>query len=596
MTNLVHPNQQISLQMEEDMAGSNTSNASNAMDAAARVPLGVAHAPPRRPRAPSSWRLMVVGVCFVGAFAIVAGKLMFNTVPRTVSPAVAAPLAKTGGLETSPRASIVDRNGEILAYSLPFASLYANPQEVRDPVAAAKILRQALPQLKQASLVKALENKKREFAYLARHLTPKQHAAVLDLGIPGLYFRDEYRRIYPRGRLAAHAIGTVQKDHRGGLSGIEAFFDADLVSSPDLPLTLSLDMRVQNIVQEEILHAMERFNAIGGLGVMMDVRTGEILASVSLPDFDPNQMGTIDKDTQLNKVVGGRYELGSMYKLLTSAIALDMGLASETTQFDATKPIRLHGHKIDDFRGKYKWLSMREVLVHSSNIGAARMAEKVGIQAMARYFKSFGLLNKAGVELRESVNPLPWKHQQDLDAMTASFGHGISVTPLQFVTAIGAVANGGVLHRPTMLHVSNPAAVSGQRVLAAKTSERMRHLMRAVVVEGSGKNANSPYYHVGGKTGTALKAIRGGYSKDKRLSSFIGAFPIEDPRYIVMVSIDEPKGRKDTLGYATGGWVSAPAVGNIVERVAPMLGVPQSPREKLNGRNSIQTVAARVSR
>ncbi len=561
-----------------------------------RVSQGGRYDLPRRSRGPARWRLLTVGAVFAVAFAAVGGKLMLNAAPQTVSPANAAVLPDGGGREFSPRASIVDRNGELLAYSLPFASLYANPQEVRDPVTVAAKVRSVLPDLAQGELVQALENDRREFAYLARHLTPSQHAAILELGIPGLYFRKEYRRIYPRGRMAAHAVGTVQDDHRAGLSGIEAFFDADLASTPDLPLALSVDMRVQNIVYEELQKAIEKFDAIGGFGVMMDVNTGEVLASVSLPDFDPNRLSTLTEETRVNKVAGGVYELGSMFKLLTAATALDMAVATEQTKFDATKPIYTGGFRIADFRGEHRWLTMREVLVHSSNIGAARMAELIGTPGLVEHLDAFGLFTKAGIELNESTRPIVPQHWSDIYAKTASFGHGISVTPLQFVSAISAVSNGGVLHRPTLLKAPEGMEAGGKRVISAKTSARVRRLMRAVVVEGSGKAANSRYYHVGGKTGTAEKNIDGRYQRDKRLSSFIAAFPIEDPRYVLMLSVDEPKGRKDTLGFATGGWVAAPAVGQIVERVAPMLGIQKAPPEEKKTAQGLQTASISLSR
>lgn len=561
----------------------------------ARVTEGASYLPPRRLRGPARWRLLTVSAVFAMAFAAVGGKLMLNAAPRTVSPANAAVLPDGGGREFTPRASIVDRNGVLLAYSLPFASLYANPQEVRDPAAVAAALQQILPDLDGNDIVASLSNKKREFAYLARHLTPSQHSAILEKGIPGLYFRKEYRRLFPRGRLAAHVVGTVQEDHRGGLSGIEAFFDADLASAPDLPLALSIDMRVQHIVYEEVQRAIDRFEAVGGFGVMMDVTTGEVLASVSLPDFDPNRLETLTPETRVNKVAGGAYELGSMFKLLTASAALDTAAASEQTRFDATKPLYTHGFKISDFRGENRWLTMREVLIHSSNIGAARMAELIGTPNMVKYLDAYGLFDKAGVELNESTRPILPAKWSDIYAKTAAFGHGISVTPLQFVSAISAVANGGILRRPTMLKVPAGTETPGTRVISAKTSSRVRQLMRAVVVEGSGKAANSPFYHVGGKTGTAEKNVNGHYQKDKRLSSFIGAFPIENPRYVVMVSVDEPKGRKDTLGYATGGWVSAPAVGKIVERVAPMLGIEKAPPEPKKMQHGLQAASMRVT-
>jgi len=562
---------------------------------AERVSYGNFHEPLRRPRGPQRWRLAAAGAIFATAFAVVAGNLMLNAAPRTVSPAIAASLPEGGGREFTPRASIVDRNGELLAYSLPFASLYANPQEVRDATAVVDQLQQLLPSLDRQRVMAALANQNREFAYLARHVTPSQHAAVLDLGIPGLYFRKEYRRIYPQGSLTAHAVGVVQEDHRDGLSGIEAFLDPELVSAPEIPQDLSIDLRVQHVVREEVQRAIDKFDAIGGLGVMMDVTTGEILASVSLPDFDPNRLDTLTDESRINKVVGGRYELGSMFKLITAAAALDTGTASEVTQFDATHSLRVYGHRIADFRGENRWLTLREVLVHSSNIGAARMAEQVGTDTLVGYFDKFGLLGKAAVELNESAGPLLPKRWHDINAMTASFGHGISVTPVQFAAAAGALVNGGYLRRPTLFQMPPGSMTESARVISDQTSARMRRLMRAVVVEGSGKAANSRFYQVGGKTGTALKAEAGGYSDEKRLSSFVGAFPMDKPRYVVLVTVDEPKGRKDTLGFATGGWVAAPAVGQIVDRTGPMLGIPKS-KPGADKAKGLQTVAVRVER
>lgn len=560
-----------------------------------RVAFGGEHAPPRRLRGPQPWRLAAVSACFALAFTAVAGKLVLNAAPRTVSPAIAAQMPDGGMRELAPRASILDRNGEILAYSLPFASMYANPQEVRHPKRAVERLLKVMPDLDAENLIEGLSNQSREFVYVARHLTPQQHAAALELGLPGFYFREEYKRIYPHGRLAVHSVGTVQSDHRGGMSGIEAFYDADLVSDPDLPVRLSIDLRAQAIVREEMQKAIDRFEAIGGMGVMIDVTTGEVLASVSLPDFDPNQLSTISEDTQTNKVVGGRYELGSMFKLITASVALETGVASVNSQFDATKPIRMYGKTISDFRGEHRWLSMREVLVHSSNIGAARMAEKIGTETLVDYFGRFGLLERANIELRESASPLYPEVWRDINAMTASFGHGISVTPVQFIAAVGALANGGILYRPTMERLVDGAKTAGRRVISAETSAKVRDLMRAVVVEGSGKAANSRFYEVGGKTGTALKVVDGKYSDEKRLSSFVGVFPMQSPRYAVMVSIDEPKGRKDTLGFATGGWVAAPAVGQIIDRVAPMLGVPKK-RSNDGKDGALRTASVRIAR
>jgi len=538
---------------------------------------------PRRAKPLQKWRLAMVAGIFMAAFGLIGAKLVLTAIPGGVQSASAS-AHRDGPITTAPeyaaRAPIHDREGQILAYSLPMQSLYANPQEIRQVASIVTDLQSILPEIDPLALTINLSDTARRFIYVRRHLTPDEFDKVRRLGIPGLDFQREYRRIYPQGRLTAHVVGMTKRDHTG-LSGIELFLESELANTHDVPLELTIDVRVQHVVREALAAAIDRFDAKGGLGQVMNVHTGELLAMVSLPDFDPNRPDSVQEGAEFNQAVRGRYELGSMFKLITAATALDTGAASEISRFDASKPLEIDGHTIRDFRGEWRVLTMGEVLVHSSNIGAALIAQKIGKDRLLDYFSRFGLLSQPAIELDEAVGPLLPYRWSDATVATVAFGHGLSVTPVQFLAAIAAVANGGVLHRPTLLKVPANAELIGRRVITEATAKRMRPLMRAVVVEGSGKLADSRYYWVGGKTGTAQKVVNGRYNASKRLSSFVGVFPMEAPRYAVMISVDEPKGRGDTLGLATGGWVAAPAVGEIVDRIGPMLGVPLAKPDEL---------------
>jgi cell division protein FtsI (penicillin-binding protein 3) len=546
-----------------------------------------AFVPERQPRPAAGWRLGAISVGLAAAMVAIVGKLVVTAAPGTVPAANASAFAgeeRPMRIAPSdeeradlPRAKIFDRNGALLAFSAPVHSLYAHPSEVPDPQGTAAALAKAFPDLNEDQIAKRLTGSEGDFVYVARHMTPAQYFKALQLGLPGVRAKREYRRVYPQGPLTTHVVGQTRSDQTA-LSGIEAFYDADLVGDPESPMHLSLDVRVQSIVREEVQAQIDAYAALGGVGVVMDVHTGEFLGSVSLPDFDPNLSGKRNPEAEQNRVTNGVYELGSVFKPVIASIALDANVAKLDTKVDATHPIYVHGYTIKDFHARNRWLSMEEVLVHSSNIGAARLATEIGVDRLVHYLGRFGLLSRPSLDLHEVSTPFVPKRWQELDAMTTAFGYTLAVSPAQFVATFGALVNGGTLYSPTFVRLNNPETAQGTQVLRQETSAKVRAMLRQVVVNGTGGNADTHLYPVGGKTGTALKRTEDGTnSRDKRISSFVGTFPINNPQYVVFVMIDEPQERKVTGRYATGGKAAAPAVSRIVDRIAPMLGVkPQS--------------------
>ena len=468
------------------------------------------------------------------------------------------------------RADIVDRNGVLLATTLATPSLYANPKAVIDSRGAAHQLVQVLPDLNEGEVFAKLTSDK-SFVWLKRQLTPRQQDAVNRLGIPGLEFQDEDKRIYPDGNTLAHVVGYTGIDNKG-LAGIERGFD-DVLRGRHEPLALAIDLRVQAILRDEILGAMTEFTAIGGSGIIMNVNTGEVLALVSLPDFDPNDPGASPPDNLFNRITLGTYEIGSVFKIFTTAMALDLHVTSMTGGYDATHPIQIDGFTIHDDHAQGRWLSVPEIFMYSSNIGAAKMALDVGGERQRDFLGKLGLLKAPSFELPEIAAPSFPSTWQPINTMTIGFGHGISVSPLQIASAVSAVVNGGVLRPATLLKLPSGEAPAGRQVLSRQTSVELRKLLRLVVEKGTGKFAEAPGYLVGGKTGTAEKVSGRRYNTHSLISSFAGVFPIDDPQYFVMISIDEPHGNAKTFGNATGGWVAAPGVARTVERMAPLVGI-----------------------
>ncbi len=494
--------------------------------------------------------------------------------PATAQADAAAPAA----LDTGPhalRAMITDRNGEILAVSLPTAALYANPREMADPADAARKIVSVLPRLDEKTLETRLSDSSRQFVYLERQITPREELRINDLGIPGVYFQPSERRHYPLGRVAAQVLGTVDIDDRG-VAGVEKEFD-DRLRSDATPLKLSLDVRVQAVVREELVAGMADFQAIAGCGIVMDVHTGEVIAMVSLPDYDANDFGRATPDERRNRAIGNVYEPGSTFKLQNVSAALDDGVVHIWNGFDASAPIHVGRYTINDFEGKHRFLYIPEIIAYSSNIGAAHMADAVGPVRQRAWMQKMGLLSRIPIELPEATTPLypPEKNWKSLATMTIGFGQGIAETPLHVVMASVAVADGGLLRKPTILALDPDAPPpDGTRIMKPETSDIVRRLMRLVVTQGVGKSAEVPGYFVGGKTGTAQKTGGGrGYKRGARVDAFMGIFPMQAPRYAVYMMLDEPKANASTHGFATAGWVVAPVAARVIARAAPMLGL-----------------------
>jgi len=526
--------------------------------------------PPVPPRVETGRsRLLITGALFSVAFLVVTGRLIGVTMfveksQPQYSRTVGKPALTTG------RADIVDRNGNLLATSLKTASLFANPRIMLNAREAVNKLATVLPELNRRQTYEKL-TQDRSFIWLKRHLTPRQKYEVNKLGIPGLDFRDEERRVYPSAALASHILGHTDIDNRG-LAGVERHFDQQL-RKIRTPLKLSIDVRVQHAMRKELAAAVREFRGVGAAGIVMDVRNGEVVSIVSLPDFDPNLPSDIESDTRFNRATLGVYEMGSTFKIFTTAMALDAGRVSMRDGYDATHPIRISRFVIRDYHAKRRWLSIPEIFMYSSNIGTVKMALDVGVAEQRTFLQKVGILHPSPVEISEIGAPLIPGRWREINAMTISFGHGLSISPMQLVAGVGAMVNGGIYHAPTFLKKPPHSRSTGRRVITAKTSERIRRLLRLVVAKGTGRNAAAEGYLVGGKTGTAEKVVGRRYKKKALMSSFIGAFPMNAPRYVVFAMIDEPSGTKKTFGYATGGWVAAPVVGKVIARIGPILGV-----------------------
>jgi len=513
-------------------------------------------------------RLLVAGALFAVAYLVIAIRLVtVMLLADGAEPRLAELPSQT---VQAGRGEILDRNGVVLATNLTTKSLYANPQQIIDVDEAVERLTALFPDI-SAETLRAKFSSGRSFEWIKRTLTPRQQAAVNRLGVPGLYFQVAERRVYPQGALTAHVIGFTDIDNRG-LAGIEQAFDG-VLREGHRQVALSLDIRIQNIVHEEVARAMADFNAIGGAGMVLDIQTGEVLAMVSLPDFDPNSAGSAPDDTRFNRNTLGVYEMGSTFKIFNTAMALDAGVVTLADGYDTRKPIQISGHMIRDFHPENRWLSVAEIFQHSSNIGSARIADLAGTEVQKEYMDRFGMLKPVRLELPELAQPIYPTSWKRINTMTIAFGHGIAVTPLHLLNGVATAVNGGVYRQMTIMKRASAEPADGRRIISEDTSKKMRDLLRLVVESGTGKSANVAGYMVGGKTGTAEKQKGRYYSANARLASFVAAFPMSAPRYAILIMVDEPKPNAKSYGYATGGWVAAPAVGRVVQRMAPLLGI-----------------------
>jgi len=514
-------------------------------------------------------RLRLIGGAFVVAFVALGLRLVDLALMSVDAASEAHGVA--GAPQSARRADIVDRNGDLIATDYPKTSLFADPSEAIDREATARQLGRILG-LDRARLLASLAEPRR-FVWLKRHLSEAERLAVVRLGLPGVGFRTEWHRIYPQRELASHLVGYVGIENQG-LAGIEYSFEDRLSGSGAAagPLVLTIDLGVQEAVRSELAHAVERFRATGGTGLVLDARSGEILAMASLPDFDPNRYRQAPSKARFNRNTQGTYELGSLFKLFAVAMALDAGVVDIGGGYDASQPLAIGRHRIGDFHAKRRWLSVPEILAFSSNIGAAQMANELGAERQRAYFTRLGLLTRHPIRLPEVGDPQvpsPWR---PINTVTAAYGHGIAVSPLQVVDAVAAAICAAPPQRAHLVRGSAPVAAAPPSV-SAQTAAQLRWLMWLTVAEGTGKQAAVPGYLVGGKTGSADKAGRRGYREGGLLTSFVAAFPIDQPRYVVLVTLDEPKGDASTYNQAHGGWTAAPTVGRIIGRIGPLLGL-----------------------
>ncbi|WP_306117716.1 MULTISPECIES: penicillin-binding protein 2 [unclassified Roseitalea] len=525
-------------------------------------------------------RIAIAIACFVGVYAVIGGRLVQYGLTELDDQ------ARYGVNDRimAARPDLLDRRGNLLATDIRVASLYGEPRRIIDPDEAVEALSSVLPDVDYKEWHRKLSSGA-GFVWLRREISPKEQAAVMALGIPGIGFRNETRRFYPGGPTASHIVGLVNIDN-AGTAGIEKFVDDQglatlqemgLDQSDDLePVRLSIDAGVQHIVRDELVQAMERYQAIAAGGVVLDVRTGEVVAMVSLPDYDPNNpFNALDKD-RLNRMSAGTFEMGSTFKAFTTAMALDSGQVTLDSRFDARKPLRFGRFTINDFHGKNRVLTVPETFIYSSNIATARMAEVIGVEGHRAFLKRMGLLDRMDTQLPEVARPTEPDQWKQLNSVTISFGHGVSTTPLQTAVAAAALVNGGRLIPPSFIPRSQDAADrAATQVLKPETSAMMRYLFRLNVEEGSGRRAEVEGLFVGGKTGTAEKVVNGRYSGDHRFNAFLAAFPMDDPEYVVLVIIDEPKPAEGQYS-ATAGLNAAPTTRAIISRAAPVL--PVTPR------------------
>lgn len=521
---------------------------------------------------------IAIFVAFAG-FAIIGGRLVQIAIAdrgeaiiegRTVSE-----------IEAS-RPTVQDRNGLEMAMDVRVPSLYAEPRRIIDIPQAVAALRTVLPDLDEAWLTNRLTGD-RGFVWIRRELTPQIQDRIMRLGIPGVDFLTESRRFYPAGAQVAHIMGSVNVDNQGiaGMeralddSGLAALQDFGLARGQELqPVQLTIDMRVQNIVYGELLDALERYKSIAAGGVVMDVRNGEILAMVSMPDFDPNVPASALEEGRFNRITAGNFELGSVVKTVSFAATLDSGAVTLLDSFDASQPVRFGRFAINDFRGEGRVLTVPEIFRYSSNVGTIQMMQQIGPAAYRDFLTRIGFDRPIPIELPEVTRPNVPAEFSEVVAATASFGHGFSVSPMHLARALAAFVNGGKLLDPTLLPVTGDVMSTAPQVISAQTSDRIRYLLRLNAMVGSGTRMNrlALGYRVGGKTGTAEKVIDGRYGAGKNLNVFVTAFPMENPRYVMLVLLDEAEPEAPNMGN-TAGWNAGEVSGRIIARIGPMLDI-----------------------
>jgi len=524
-------------------------------------------------------RLGLAIVAFAVVYGVIAARLVMFA---EQSDGYGTRRSVTQDAVATARPDILDRNGQILATDVKTPSLFAEPRKLIDVDEAEELLTAVLPDL-DASEVRDRLSSKRGFVWLKREITAKQQQEIHRLGIPGVGFLTENKRVYPNGPIVSHEIGHVNIDNQG-IAGIEKWLDGQGLAALHMaglatdrlekPVELALDLRVQFALRGELIAAREKFKAKAASGVVLNVNTGEIVALVSEPDYDPNNPHEANDPTRINRLTTGVFEMGSSFKVLTVAMALDSGKATLSSMFDASHPLQYGRFAIHDYEPMHRALSVPEIFTYSSNIGAARMALAVGVNGHQAFLKKMGQLDRLRTELPESAEPIVPKHWGELNSVTIAFGHGLSVAPLQAVMGIAATLNGGFLIPPTFLKRSeNEAQILAKQVLKPETSREIRYLMRLNAEKGTATKANVSGYYIGGKTGTAEKVVNGHYSKHKLLTDFMAVLPADKPTYLMMIMLDEPQPTPETHGFATAGWNAAPTAAKVIARIAPLLDI-----------------------
>lgn len=540
-------------------------------------------------------RLLVVGVFFFCTFLLVGGRMGMLASAEVEEPRTAV----AGASILAQRADITDRNGRILATNLTTHALYAQPPQMVDPPRAARELARIFPDLDEARLVEQFTGE-RKFLWIKRRISPEQKQAVHDIGDPGLLFGPREMRLYPNGKLASHILGGASFGREGvqaaevvGVAGVERTFDTFLRDPENngRPLELSIDLSVQAVVEQVLAGGMRLMNAKGATAILMDAHTGEIISMASLPDFDPNDRPPLPTsgdpaDSPLfNRAVQGVYELGSTFKIFPVAQALEAGLISPSTTIDTRGPLTWGRFRITDFRYYGPQMSVTEVMAKSSNIGTVRIAQMMGPQKQRDFLGRLGFLEPTPVELVEAPNsrPLLPRNWSEISMITIAYGHGLSASPLHLATAYATLTNGGVRVTPTL--VKRRGMEPGEQIISPRVSAMVRDMLRKTVTEGTASFGEVPGYEVGGKTGTADKPKRtGGYYNDKVITTFASVFPANDPKYVLVVTLDEPVETSGTEPRRTAGWTAVPVAAEIIRRVAPLMGLaPSIERDGLVG-------------
>ncbi len=556
----------------------------------------VSHAlakPPKKPFDKKAWlddirsthlskspgRIRLVTACFAALFLLFIGRLAyFGTKPDPHSERSEAQDAVSAA-----RPDLVDRNGEILATDVKVMSVFAEPRNIIDKDEATELITAILPELNARELREKFGSRK-GFVWVKREVSPAQRQAIFRLGLPGIGFMPENKRVYPNGPLGAHALGFTNSDNNG-IAGIEKYVDgqglADLhgagfnLAPENLkPIAMSLDMRATHALRDELEQGMQRFSAKGAAAAILDVNTGEVVAEASLPDYDPNNPVDALKPNNINRLTVGVYEMGSTFKALTIAMALDDRKVTLGSRVDAPAKIRAGHSFIHDYHAQNRPLTVPEIFTYSSNVGTARLALMVGVEGHKAFLRKVGQLTRMRTELPESAEPIVPRNWGEVSTMTIAFGHGLAVAPLQAMMAVGALMNGGYLIVPTFL--KRPAGwdkTQEPRVVRPETSEALRYIMRLNAEIGTARKANIPGYFVGGKTGTAEKVINGRYSKTAVFTTFMAVVPADKPRYLFMAVMDDPQGLPQDGHYNTAAYNSGYITGRLIERVSPLLGL-----------------------